>query len=149
MLFSLYVIYDSQTLGVDEVNNTTAAIASNLAKGINMRQAVKTACRYVGAGIRTATDMGHGNGPINHFHSTYTLPFAPFVSSDPVCCCVLLINRSGHFVEYLLDRSDVAKAWKKHTEHDFLARLAEGSLPVEHFSYYLIQDYLFLVLPIL
>ena len=54
-----------------------AAIAANLASGIPMVQAVKLACRYVEAGIRTATDLGHGNGPINHFHSTYTLPFAP------------------------------------------------------------------------
>jgi hydroxymethylpyrimidine/phosphomethylpyrimidine kinase len=42
-------------------------------------QAVKGACRYVEAGIKTATDLGQGNGPINHFHSSYTLPFAPYV----------------------------------------------------------------------
>lgn len=54
-----------------------AAIASNLANGMAVVQAVKGACRYVEAGIRTAVDLGHGNGPINHFHSTYTLPFAP------------------------------------------------------------------------
>ena len=54
-----------------------AAIASNLANGLDVVQAVKRACRYVEAGIKTATDLGHGNGPINHFHSTYTLPFAP------------------------------------------------------------------------
>jgi hydroxymethylpyrimidine/phosphomethylpyrimidine kinase len=54
-----------------------AAIASNLANGLEMVQAVKRACRYVEVGIKTATDLGHGNGPINHFHSTYTLPFAP------------------------------------------------------------------------
>jgi hydroxymethylpyrimidine/phosphomethylpyrimidine kinase len=54
-----------------------AAIASNLAKGVDVIRAVKYACRYVEAGIKTSTDLGHGNGPINHFHSTYTLPFAP------------------------------------------------------------------------
>lgn len=37
---------------------------------------MKRACRYVEAGIRTAVDRGQGNGPINHFHSTYTLPFS-------------------------------------------------------------------------
>jgi hydroxymethylpyrimidine/phosphomethylpyrimidine kinase len=54
-----------------------AAIASNLAKGLDVQRAVKQACRYVEAGIRTARDLGHGNGSINHFHSTYTLPFTP------------------------------------------------------------------------
>jgi len=91
-------------------------------------RAVRLACRYVEAGIKTASNLGQGNGPINHFHSTYTLPFAP-----------------GRFLEYLLDRPDVKKAWQNHTEHDFVARMADGTLPIESFKYYLIQDYLYLV----
>jgi thiaminase len=59
---------------------------------------------------------------------TYTLPFAP-----------------GGFIEYLLARPDVAIAWKQHTEHVFLERLADGTLPIEAFKYYLIQDYLYLI----
>jgi thiaminase len=35
--------------------------------------------------------------------------------------------------------------WKEHTEHAFVAGLGDGSLPVESFKYYLVQDYLFLV----
>jgi hydroxymethylpyrimidine/phosphomethylpyrimidine kinase len=54
-----------------------AAIASNLASGLPMVQSVKASCRYVEAGIKSAVDLGKGSGPINHFHSTYTLPFAP------------------------------------------------------------------------
>lgn len=64
---------------VDIIDAQSAAIASNLANGRKVPQAVKAACRYVEAGIRTASDLGHGHGPINHFHSTYTLPFAPWV----------------------------------------------------------------------
>ncbi|KAK0099872.1 hypothetical protein ONS95_013301 [Cadophora gregata] len=105
-----------------------SAIASNLANGLPMVQAVERACRYVEAGIKTATDLGRGNGPINHFHSTYTLPFPP-----------------GRFLEYVLERRDVQTPWKEHTEHAFVAGLADGTLPVESFKYYLIQDYLFLV----
>lgn len=62
---------------LDSHSSFEAAIASNLANRLEMVQAVKRACRYVEAGIRTSTDIGHGNGPINHFHSTYTLPFSP------------------------------------------------------------------------
>lgn len=64
----------------------------------------------------------------NPFHSNYTLPFGP-----------------GQFVDYLLSRPDVQEAWKGHTEHAFLDRLADGTLPLEAFKYYLIQDYLYLV----
>lgn len=105
---------------------------------------MRAACRYVEAGIRTAKDIGAGNGPINHFHSVYTLPFAPYVDLHPVIVHLLTIYR-GRFIEYLLDRPDVKEAWQKHTEHRFLERLADGTLPVELFKNYLIQDYLYLV----
>ncbi|APA08217.1 hypothetical protein sscle_03g029870 [Sclerotinia sclerotiorum 1980 UF-70] len=105
-----------------------SAIASNIAKGIPLVQAVRSACWYVEAGIRTAPDLGNGNGPINHFHSISTLPFAP-----------------GHFIEYLLERPDVTGAWRDHTEHAFVAGIGDGTLPMESFKYYLIQDYLYLV----
>jgi hypothetical protein len=61
----------------------TAAIASNLALGVDMVDAVQKSCSYVDAGIRTAPGLGKGNGPINHFHSLYRLPFAPYVSARP------------------------------------------------------------------
>jgi hydroxymethylpyrimidine/phosphomethylpyrimidine kinase / thiaminase len=54
-----------------------SAIAANMASGEEMPAAVRGACRYVEAGIRTSKDLGKGNGPINHFHSSYHLPFAP------------------------------------------------------------------------
>lgn len=53
-----------------------SAIASNLSKGINPAEAVRAACRYVEVGIKTAPGYGKGHGPLNHFHSTLTLPFS-------------------------------------------------------------------------
>ncbi|KAF1978337.1 hypothetical protein BU23DRAFT_595557 [Bimuria novae-zelandiae CBS 107.79] len=105
-----------------------SAIACNLASGHDMKSAIKKANRYVEAGIKTSVDMGKGSGPINHFHSTYTLPFAP-----------------GGFIDYLLDRGDVKGPWQKYIHHDFVQRLADGTLPIENFKHYLIQDYLFLI----
>lgn len=54
-----------------------AAIASNLALGFDVPQAVRAANRYVEAAIRESRGLGKGAGPINHFHSSYMLPFAP------------------------------------------------------------------------
>jgi len=45
----------------------------------------------------------------------------------------------------MLDREDVKGPWREHTEHDFVRQMADGTLPLEQFKYYLIQDYLFLV----
>jgi len=47
-----------------------------------MVRAVKKANHYVEAGIKFSKDLGRGSGPINHFHSTYTLPFAPYVGAS-------------------------------------------------------------------
>lgn len=61
-----------------------SAIASNLALGQQPVDAVGAAIRYIEAGIRTAPGYGRGNGPLNHFHSVHTLPFAPYVLSLPL-----------------------------------------------------------------
>jgi thiaminase len=68
------------------------------------------------------------------------LPFLNNIKSDK-----FLTEDSGRFLEYLLDRPDVQKAWRAHTEHEFVSGLADGTLPVGAFKNYLIQDYLYLV----
>lgn len=66
-----------------------SAIAANLAQGKDMVRAVRSAVRFVEVGIKTSTDLGKGSGPINHFHSIYTMPFAPYVIS---ISCNLLVE---------------------------------------------------------
>ncbi|PWY73644.1 DNA polymerase alpha, catalytic subunit [Aspergillus heteromorphus CBS 117.55] len=134
------VLYDGQDATLFETDflvskNThgtgcslASAISANLALGKDMRRAVQSAVRFVQAGIKTSFDLGKGSGPINHFHSVYTLPFAP-----------------GHFIEYTLDRPDVQLVWKPFTEHDFVQRMGDGTLSEQRFKSYLVQDYLYLV----
>jgi hydroxymethylpyrimidine/phosphomethylpyrimidine kinase len=56
-----------------------------------------------------------------------------------ISCC------SGYFVEYLLNRPDVADVWKTFVHHPFVMAMGNGSLPVESFKGYMVQDYLFLI----
>ncbi|KAF6520153.1 hypothetical protein HZS61_016570 [Fusarium oxysporum f. sp. conglutinans] len=105
-----------------------SAIASNLAKGLDTPTAVRSACRYIEAAIRTAPGLGKGHGPLNHFHSTYSLPFAP-----------------GYFIEWLLERPDVRDVWKEFVYHPFVMAMGDGTLPLESFKGYIIQDYLYLI----
>jgi hypothetical protein len=78
--------------------------------------------------------------------STRRIRFLSYRKSSIFTNLVLMAESySGRFVEYLLERADVAEAWKRHTEHEFIARLADGTLPVEVFKYYLVQDYLYLI----
>lgn len=104
-----------------------SAIAANLAMGKAAKIAVRDACRYVQVGIETSFELGHGNGPINHFHSLQVLPFAP-----------------GFFLDYLIGRPDIQPLWRTFTQHKFVRAIGDGSLPLDVFKRFLIQDYLYL-----
>lgn len=52
---------------------------------------------------------------------------------------------SGYFIEYLLARPDVQSVWKEFVHHPFVMGLGDGTLPLESFKGYIIQDYLYLV----
>ncbi len=45
----------------------SAAIAAGLALGNELEAAIGTAKNYITTAIRTAPDIGHGRGPVNHF----------------------------------------------------------------------------------
>lgn len=58
--------------------------------------------------------------------------------------CGLTPHR-GYFVDYLLERPDVAPVWHKFVNHPFVLAMGDATLPLESFKGYLIQDYLYLV----
>lgn len=45
----------------------------------------------------------------------------------------------------MLERSDVAPVWDRFVNHPFVLAMGDGTLPVESFKGYLVQDYLYLV----
>lgn len=51
----------------------------------------------------------------------------------------------GGFIDYVLDRFDVQPVWNEFTHHDFVAQMGNGTLPIETYKHYMIQDYLYLV----
>jgi hydroxymethylpyrimidine/phosphomethylpyrimidine kinase len=57
----------------------SSAIASYLARGETLPEAVRRAQEYVSAAIASGSDVrvGHGNGPLNHFHDPHRLIKTP------------------------------------------------------------------------
>ena len=49
----------------------SSAIAANLAKGMNIQDAVKEGKRYITVAIEHGIELGHGVGPTNHFYELY------------------------------------------------------------------------------
>ncbi|KAK1750630.1 putative hydroxymethylpyrimidine/phosphomethylpyrimidine kinase 2 [Echria macrotheca] len=105
-----------------------SAIACNLASGMAVPDAVETADRYIEAAIRLAPGFGQGAGPLNHFHSVHIMPCIP-----------------GHFVDFLLQRPEVRPLWRQFITHPFVLAMGQATLPMESFTGYLVQDYLYLV----
>lgn len=54
-----------------------------------------------------------------------------------------LIYRKKNFVEALID-SLPEKTWSQYIDHPFVRGIAEGTLPIECFTHYLKQDYIYL-----
>lgn len=150
MLLTVDILYDGETHTVIEspylrTKNThgtgcslASAIAANLAvakttqpevsSSLSLPTATRLAVHYVSTGIRTAPEsIGHGSGPIHHFHNVQVQPFS-----------------RGHFIEYLLSHPRVAPTWAAYTQHEFPRALARGTLPEGLFKNYLVQDYLYL-----
>ena len=143
-------VIESKYLDIPNTHGTGCSLASALAANIasssltppipsntdttssNLTRAVQQAVTYVSNGILTSQTLtsslhNHGPGPIHHLHSTINLPF-PF----------------GHFIPYLLSHPTVVPLWKHYVHHPFTTALGNGSLPIDNFKRYLIQDYLFL-----
>lgn len=49
----------------------SSAITSNLAKGIEIKEAIKKSKEYITIAIKHSLDIGHGVGPTNHFYELY------------------------------------------------------------------------------
>ncbi|ORX54113.1 hypothetical protein DM01DRAFT_1367189 [Hesseltinella vesiculosa] len=106
----------------------SAAIASELAKGLNVTDAVQNATTYIHHAIESAAHVkiGTGAGPVNHF---YNLRWMPYSGSS--------------FVQALYDALPEG-LWENYVDHPFVRGIADGTLPRECFIYYIKQDYLYL-----
>ncbi|KAG6888912.1 hypothetical protein C0992_007099 [Termitomyces sp. T32_za158] len=109
----------------------SAAIASCLARGSDLKEGVKDAVVYTHHAIQMAEPIGHGHGPLNHFHAV-----AP-----------RLIPRASPFNPYPLTRLLIERnrlEWKGYVEHDFVKLLGRGTLSRKAFVHFMVQDYHYL-----
>lgn len=77
VLFDGNKFYYFETARIDTKNTHgtgctfSSAIASGLAKGLDVQEAVRTAKDYVTTAIRHSLSIGKGNGPTHHFYDLY------------------------------------------------------------------------------
>ncbi|KAF9460881.1 Phosphomethylpyrimidine kinase-domain-containing protein [Collybia nuda] len=109
----------------------SAAIASELAHGKDLKKAVQNAVAYTHHGIETAYPIGAGHGPLNHFHS-----MSPRSIHRPTK------DNRHPFTKKLIQGN--AGEWKEYVEHEFVKLLGQGTLPRGPFIHFIKQDYIYL-----
>lgn len=60
-----------------------SAITALLARGLNVQEAVAGAKAYLTRAIAEAFPLGHGHGPVHHFHRFFTAEGAPRSGDEP------------------------------------------------------------------
>ncbi|GAA5977495.1 hypothetical protein JCM5350_004707 [Sporobolomyces pararoseus] len=108
-----------------------AAVASGLAKGQSVPEAVQIAADYVADAIASSYPLGGGSGPVNHFHShaPRSVPLPNHHSPTP-------------FTDYLISYN--LPLWNRYVYHPFPQGLADGTMPLSAFLHFIQQDYHFL-----
>ncbi|KAF9363065.1 hypothetical protein BGX34_004981 [Mortierella sp. NVP85] len=106
----------------------SAAIAANLAHGLEAIDAIVKGADYVQSAIRDGLTVGHGKGCLNHFHHVVSRSIER-PNPHPL---------TSHLLQACKDD------WRKYTHHPFVQGIADGTLPKESFIHYMKQDYLFL-----
>ncbi|KAJ1932014.1 trifunctional hydroxymethylpyrimidine kinase/phosphomethylpyrimidine kinase/thiaminase, partial [Linderina macrospora] len=93
----------------------SAAIAANLAKGMEALEAVAAGIKYVNQAIQAAYPVGHGHGPVNHAYALTTLSIPPPTIQTPY-----------PFTAYLKANSN--GLWDKYIRHSFVRQAGTGKL---------------------
>ncbi|EJD48646.1 thiamin biosynthesis protein [Auricularia subglabra TFB-10046 SS5] len=109
----------------------SASIACELAFGKSMRDAVRDAILYTHRGIETAPGIGKGHGPLNHVHSVIPRPLPVKSASNPFPFTSAMIAGCGG-------------DWAAYVKHPFVQQLGKGTLPLENFKHFIIQDWHYL-----
>lgn len=143
-----------------------SAIASNLAHGEALQHAVFGGIQYVHNAIEIGCTVTQPhvkkNGPINHVYaikqplqemvedlsySAHALRVDENRSNSTASSSSSLVSQirdSGSFFEYLISDPRVKPHWETYTRHEFVRRVADGTLPRENFRFFLEQDYAYL-----
>lgn len=155
-----YIVYKGNFVETKNTHGTgctlSSAIASNIARGYSLPQAVYGAIEYVQNGIIIGCNVTQkhitSNGPINHVYAV-EIPLEKMVSDDCFDAHSLVPKPKftnhpeikASFFEYLIKHPYVKPHWESYINHDFVKQVAQGTLEPKKFQFFIEQDYTYLV----
>lgn len=139
-----YYVFYSEMLDSSSTHGTgctlASAIASNLAHGLSLINAVGNSITYVQNGIKTAPNIGSGHGPLNHLQSVRQYNYEVLVNDEKYA----LPFKEGQAVQYMCNHPEISPFWEKYTHHPFMKKVGDYSLPLENFTKFVEQNVIYL-----
>ncbi|GMM35215.1 bifunctional hydroxymethylpyrimidine kinase/phosphomethylpyrimidine kinase [Saccharomycopsis crataegensis] len=140
-----YYVFHSKMIDSVHTHGTgctlSSAIASNMAHGLSIINAVANGIIYVQNGIRSAPGFGRGNGPLNHIQSFKLFNYEAIVEDKSF----KLPFSEGEAFKFLFNHPRIAKHWQEYINHPFMFKVRDMSLPLEKFRHFIQQDYVYLI----
>lgn len=144
-----------------------SSIASNLARGYSLPQSVYGGIEYVQNAVAIGCDVTAStveeNGPINHVYAI-NIPLERMIDDecyDGHSLVTTVVSKSKDikiptimkempiikkdFVEYLQTHPKVKPHWESYINHEFVKKIANGSLNHNKFRFFIEQDFAYLV----
>ncbi|KOG99018.1 trifunctional hydroxymethylpyrimidine kinase/phosphomethylpyrimidine kinase/thiaminase [Saccharomyces eubayanus] len=135
-----------------------SAIASNLARGYSLPQSVYGGVEYVQNAVAIGCDVTNpqikDNGPINHVYAI-EIPLEKMITDECFTALDVLPKKQiasaadkipgGNFFEYLINHPKVKPHWDSYVNHEFVKKVADGTLERKKFRFFIEQDYAYLV----
>ena len=139
-----YYVFYSEMLASSSTHGTgctlASAIASNLAHGLSLINAVANSITYVQKGIKTAPNIGSGHGPLNHLQDTRQYNYEVLANDDKY----VLPFKEGQAVQYMCNHPEINPFWEKYILHPFMRKVGDFSLPLENFTNFVEQNVIYL-----
>lgn len=134
-----------------------SAIASNLARGYSLSQSVYGGIEYVQNAIAIGCDVTKKAvkvGPINHVYAV-EIPLEKMLTDECFTASDAVPKKpiegsldkipGGSFFNYLINHPKVKPHWDAYVNHEFVKRVADGTLERKKFQFFIEQDYLYLI----
>lgn len=156
-----YVVYKGPRIDTTHTHGTgctlASAIASNLARGYPLTQAVYGGIEYVQNGVAIGCNVCQPhvttNGPINHVYAV-EVPLEKMVQDECFTAHEVVPRSPGNWIydvvggslfQYLIAHPKVKPHWESYVHHEFVRQIAQGTLKREKFQFFIEQDYAYLL----
>lgn len=157
-----FIIFKGNFVNTTHTHGTgctlASAIASNLARGYSLPQSVYGGIEYVQNAVAIGCDVTKetvkDNGPINHVYAV-EIPLEKMLSDECFTASDVIPKKplksaadkipGGNFYEYLINHPKVKPHWDSYINHEFVKKVADGTLERKKFQFFIEQDYAYLV----